>query len=428
MTTVVVTEKALREMVSEAMWNKEFSGWSANHDEPATVNANVDPSAAATDPVNPNFTPQNKIEFGVAVNQLVRNLSDSEMPELFDTVKTAIEEDEANDDEDEMKTKAEQGGTTQVEESVRKSIRDILSEVGPPRAPFRPRPKTDPWKNAPPVTGPLPPVTKIPAGVHGGEYNRRVEKNNADLRKGFGKTVDTLENPPEDDVIDPSVEDGDVDADAADPAAAAAPGKRKAYKATAFGGMSDVGGKSFEEIAKELDFSVAGAKQAVDKAIEKARFLAGMEDDDREILILTAMNDYIKYLAKSGELSPADVQLMKDHPDIVRELDGFREFLHNHIRRARKDDQRVINPVKDADDGGAPQVESVGRQVLFISEASRGQVAAKVAAHKKAHPDLYCSKCLWKTGGGNCPRHGGPAKPKNGTTSPTDKPSGQSQR
>jgi hypothetical protein len=37
--------------------------------------------------------------------------------------------------------------------------------------------------------------------------------------------------------------------------------------------------------------------------------------------------------------------------------------------------------------------------------------AAKVAKHKEANPHLYCSKCLWKTGGGNCPRHGGGSFP-----------------
>jgi len=38
---------------------------------------------------------------------------------------------------------------------------------------------------------------------------------------------------------------------------------------------------------------------------------------------------------------------------------------------------------------------------------SRGQVAAKVAANKARHPELYCpnAKCLWRTGGGYCPRH-----------------------
>lgn len=31
--------------------------------------------------------------------------------------------------------------------------------------------------------------------------------------------------------------------------------------------------------------------------------------------------------------------------------------------------------------------------------------AQKVREHKDKHPELYCSKCFWKTGGGNCPRH-----------------------
>lgn len=34
--------------------------------------------------------------------------------------------------------------------------------------------------------------------------------------------------------------------------------------------------------------------------------------------------------------------------------------------------------------------------------------AAKVAEYKRRHPELYCPapRCLWKTGGGSCPRHG----------------------
>lgn len=111
---------------------------------------------------------------------------------------------------------------------------------------------------------------------------------------------------------------------------------KRTYKATALGNMADVDGASFEEIATELGFSVAGAKQAVDKALEKAQFIAATDSDEMEIIVLTAMSDYIKMLAKTGELSSADVTLLKDHPAIVRELDGFRDYLHNSIRRARK--------------------------------------------------------------------------------------------
>jgi hypothetical protein len=345
MTTVVVTEKALREMVREAMFNKEFAGWSTHDDGPATVNAVVDPSAAVTDPINPNFKPQTKTEFGVAVNQLVKNLPDTQMPGLFDTVKTAIDQKEEKEDEEDMEKQAAQGGTKQVEESVRKTVRQILARINPRWNAAQTLAEAKPPKVLGPVVGPLPPVTRIPAGVHGAEYERRKAKYQGDLKAIMGKPE--VEEPEEAELEEPGEE----------------PKKKRAYKKTAIGGMSDVSGASFEDIAKELGFSVAGAKQAVDKALEKAQFLAqGMDDDDREILILNSMNDYIKYLAKSDELSAADVQLMKDHPDIVRELDGFREFLHNAIRRQRKAGQKVEDPLGEDDNDRDRQIrmKSVG--------------------------------------------------------------------
>ena len=38
---------------------------------------------------------------------------------------------------------------------------------------------------------------------------------------------------------------------------------------------------------------------------------------------------------------------------------------------------------------------------------SRNTTAAKVAAHKAAHPEMYCivSKCLYRTDALRCPRH-----------------------
>lgn len=38
---------------------------------------------------------------------------------------------------------------------------------------------------------------------------------------------------------------------------------------------------------------------------------------------------------------------------------------------------------------------------------TRGSVAARVARNKERHPERYCpaSRCLWRTGGGYCPRH-----------------------
>lgn len=38
---------------------------------------------------------------------------------------------------------------------------------------------------------------------------------------------------------------------------------------------------------------------------------------------------------------------------------------------------------------------------------SHGSVAKSVRLQKEKHPDLYCSdsRCLYRTGGGDCPKH-----------------------
>lgn len=40
---------------------------------------------------------------------------------------------------------------------------------------------------------------------------------------------------------------------------------------------------------------------------------------------------------------------------------------------------------------------------------THGSVAKSARERKERRPDLYCPQCLWMTGGGPCPRHGGPA-------------------
>lgn len=128
-------------------------------------------------------------------------------------------------------------------------------------------------------------------------------------------------------------------------------GRTKAYKDTALGGVSSVGGKSFEEIAQELGLSTAGAKRAVDMAVSKLRWLVGHGIENLEILVLNAVNDYIEMLAETGELTPADVQLMKDHPQLIRELDGFREYLATVIKRERRKEEKEKRGHEVDDDG-----------------------------------------------------------------------------
>lgn len=314
MAQVTVSEEALRQLVREALDGDHLGNLTApEDDEPVNINPIVDPSVAQVDPINPCFVPQTKPELDVAVKQLTKDVPVDKVPNTYKAIRAAIDAEQAKTEEEEEMKNVAQGGTEQVEEAVRRAVRKLIRQM-----------------NEGPAD--LPPVKKIPFGVHGDEYMRRMEKIKADLGKTFrAGGADDKQEPDED---EPKTDE---------------PKKRRAYKTTALGGMADVDGASFQEIAKELGFSVAGAKQAVDKALEKARWIATeIDPDDLEILVLQTMNDYIDTLNKTGELTPADVQLMKDHPDIVRELEGFREFLAGAIRRRRKESQKLDNPIDEA--------------------------------------------------------------------------------
>lgn len=283
MTKIVVSKDAVRQFIRETMMNPSV-GWSSTtelSDSPATVSAVVDPSASLTDPGNPNYKPSNRKELRASLSSLVDDLSDDEAPDVFDTIKDALEKSK---EEDDMKN------DKKVEEAIRLAVRKMLSEAE------------------------LPPVKKIPMGVHGGEWMRAHEKRRKDLEK----TLTGM----------------NIDADAEEMTRADAPAAGRERKNVM---QTDVGGASFKQIAQELGYaSESGAKQAAEKAMAKVQFASSMDPDQLQIVVLTAMSDYIDFLNKSGELTPADVQLMKDHPNIVSELDGFREFLDKYIKREMK--------------------------------------------------------------------------------------------
>jgi len=280
---LIVSKQAVREFIRETMMNPSV-GWQSTSelsDSPSAVSAVVDPSAAVTDPDNPNFKPANRKELQIALLALTDNVSDDLASDTFDVVLDAINK---NNDEEDMKN------DKKVEEAVRLAIRKMLSEAE------------------------LPPIKKIPMGVHGGEWMKAHEKRRKDLEK----TLTSM----------------NVDTDAEEMTRADAPVAGRDRKNVM---QTDVGGASFKQIAQEMGYaSESGAKQAVEKAMTKVQFASSMDPDQLQIVVLTAMSDYIDFLNKSGELTPADVQLMKDHPNIVSELDGFREFLDKYMKRQMK--------------------------------------------------------------------------------------------
>lgn len=99
----------------------------------------------------------------------------------------------------------------------------------------------------------------------------------------------------------------------------------------------EAGGNSFDEIAAEFGFAgPQGAKAAVEKALGKMRFLMKLPEEDRDFLVLKAMDDYINKLQKTGELAGEDVELLRAHPAIVQDLDGFKDHLHKFVLRGMR--------------------------------------------------------------------------------------------
>ena len=305
MRRIIIEESALRVVLREAM----ESGANSHLDPklPVRINPVVDPSAAETDPVNSNFIPQNKTELLSALRMMCDAEDDSDVPTIYITIKDAID-----------KKQGEEMKKNHSESTIRAAIRKMLSEIS--AAEKRQLDAERRWKELPKVDpSTYPPVTKIPAGVSSksgtpAEQRAKFEKNKSQLQKTFSTMkMSDLEDEPEGEESQR--------------------GRKNVM-------MTDVGGSSFKEIAKELGFAAeSGAKQAVEKALEKAKFVTKMDlfdPDTLEILVLQSMSDYIDVLSSSGELTPEEVKVLKDNPAIVRELEGFREFLDKDLRKAKK--------------------------------------------------------------------------------------------
>lgn len=260
----IVTRSAIKDLINELL--DDVTSGAAFAIKPNNV---VDPSASETDPTK-QHKPQNKVELGVAVKQLTKDMPDTEAQRVYDELQSALNKDKDKDKDKDENSEMKQNVEKKVEETIRRSIRHILKEE---------------WE----------------------AYDAAVNDEEQPKKK-----------PQDDD-------------------------------------------QSFVDIAKELGMSIAGAKQFVDKAMARWKFLStqrssalkskssGGEDvttfepgqknlEDLDVLILKAWSEYIDLLNSSGELTSADVQLMHDHPEVALELDGFREYLSEYI-------MGTINPV-----------------------------------------------------------------------------------
>lgn len=147
------TKKAVRDLVNEVLDDTTLT---KSVTDPFVLTTQMNPVTSSTapydQPLNPDFIPQNKVEFAASITRSMRNVDDKDIPKLYKTIQDALEEfgvdaasrieREAEEDE-ETRRQAAKGKTavkkgehdmskkdTKEEALVRSHIKKILREAG----------------------------------------------------------------------------------------------------------------------------------------------------------------------------------------------------------------------------------------------------------------------------------------------------------
>ena len=282
---------------------------------PITADDVVDPNAVLSDD---DVVPSDTAGLRVALANVVDSTPDSAIPDVFHAAKNAADDsvldlDGVNDDGTDTNIKGDKMAV-KIKENIRtlrryvsKVIKESLNEVGIMPASS----ENDDEEDDEVVAGKMRKAKSLK------DIARELEASQSDLAKplaggddDYSKDKYGLEN-------QIGVDSADLEADEVEAEEIA----DKTLQA-----------RSMKDIAKDMGMSVSGAKQAVDKAMVKMRFLKDIDDENKlEKLIVIAAGSYIDSLIDSGELNDEDKEALQDYPEEIVELDGFREFLHDIV-------------------------------------------------------------------------------------------------
>lgn len=310
MKKVVVTERALRELIVEALDSSSYIP------DPKMVKVNdvVDPSAADTDPMNADYKPQDNVELDVAFKRMTQGMSDDDAPKIFDVLKGALDGKDKKSDPDKRNEKDKQNNMD-AEGSTSKG-----------------------------TTG----TTGTKPGTRSGTSQHESVVDDAIIREFVQAVVDSTPPKPRMTKVQQWLVEYIASTKvSADPADVAADEEEEEDLETKDQRELDA---IFSNIAKEFGWSVAGAKQFADKAFARYRFVKKelapngpnlaknpkRKRTQMDITILQAYTDYLQELQPN--LAEHDFEFLKDHPEQALEMDGFREYLHSHINTTMSDD------------------------------------------------------------------------------------------
>lgn len=285
MDTIRVTKTALCEFIKEAL-NGQIEGGSETN--PVKINNVVDQQAPITDPTDRDFIPQNQQELSSAISKLVKSIDDEDVSDVYNDIVKSF---------DQQKEKVDMKKTSVTETVVRNHIKKLIREMFDDEL----------------------------DDELSGEDLTSLKKSKRAKRE----------------------EEEDLDDD-------------KLSKKKKNLSVADIEGGNLKDIAKELGGSVAGAKRVTDVALDKAKggfellqtdgteIIERLREEDPEIgeiidqfeaeygasklaaLLALAVDNYIDDISDTGEVTDADVELLRKNPTIVADLDNFREYFHKY--------------------------------------------------------------------------------------------------
>jgi hypothetical protein len=323
MANAVVSESALRELLTEALENDGAMGYDA--DAPIVPNAVVDRVSIQLDidPVELRHLPKNKNELIIMVRNLLDDLPDDQSGEMYKKIRDVFSGNDTGT-RDFAKGQTFKSNVTPDINQARNLQRD---------------PNKMENKNISSV------IKRIVEEVMGGEKFMKIggqrfdpldpEQETPEDEVKFIKDDGLDDGPFGDDELSDSAwdpespdEDDDEDDDS--------PKKRKSRAGLEIGAYG-VDGDTLEKIGEEMGFTKEAAKKAIETAMERFKALHTMDDEERAELVLGGVNDYIDMLGDTGELSDEEEEFMRIHPKVVAMSDNFREFFSKYVKRATRE-------------------------------------------------------------------------------------------
>jgi len=267
------------------------------------INPVVDPSAAVTDPMNPDYKPQSRQELQISLGALIDDLADANVPDIYDALKDALTKHEDEEGKKQMKK-----SNDRVEETIRTAVRKILAESGLFKEHYEKDPATGEmvWRGK----GPAP---KLAASANVQKLDPSARGTVVGPQSPAGKSLKRIFK---------KMKREDLDGPLASDAPAAGRTRRNKMQE----------GDKLKMLAQQFGFkNPNGVAQFITRTLERFRY--NWENyDDVSVAMLEIMKDYIKDLASGGDLAPADVQMLHDHPEHVMDLETFRAYSKKKLK------------------------------------------------------------------------------------------------